>query len=79
MYALRDLKAKEAIDITDGRYLGQIIDAVIDLELGQLIGILLPGGLFKNDIFIPYQAIHLIGLDVVLVDLGLAQTSQSML
>lgn len=79
MYALRDLKAKEAIDINDGRYLGQIVDAVIDLNLGQMIGIILPGGLFKNDIFIPYQAIQLIGVDVVLVNLGLAQTNEPVL
>lgn len=72
MFALSDLKAKEAIDISQGRYLGQIIDAVVDLEEGIITGILLPGGIFSSDIFIPYQAITLIGVDVVLVNLGLA-------
>lgn len=46
MYALSDLKNKEAIDISCGRYLGPIMDAAIDLQTGHIVGIILPGGLF---------------------------------
>ena len=79
MFALSDLKAKEAIDITQGRCLGPIIDAVVDLEEGSLTGILLPGGIFSANIFIPYEAVALIGVDVVLVNLGLASKDTPML
>jgi len=72
-HSLSDLRAKEAINITDGRYLGSIIDAVVDLEQGLVSGILLPGGFLSNHIFIPYKAIVLIGVDVVLINLALAK------
>ena len=72
MYNLADLRGKEAVNILDGRCLGAVIDAVINLEEGQVVGILLPGGFFNNHIFLPYKAIVLVGVDVVLVNLGLA-------
>ena len=72
MHNLADLRGKEAVNILDGRCLGAVIDAVINLEEGQVVGILLPGGLFNNHIFLPYKAIVLVGVDVVLVNLGLA-------
>lgn len=71
MYALSDLKNKEVIDISCGRYLGPIIDAAIDLQTGHIVGIILPGGLF-GQAFLPYQTITLIGVDVVLINLELA-------
>ena len=71
MYALSDLKNKEVIDISCGRYLGPIIDVAIDLQTGHIVGIILPGGLFGQS-FLPYQTITLIGVDVVLVNLELA-------
>lgn len=72
MHSLSDLRAKEAINILDGRCLGSIVDAVINLEEGLVVGVLLPGGFLSNHIFISYRAIVLIGVDVVLVNLGLA-------
>jgi len=72
-YSLKDLREKDAINILDGRYLGNIIDAVIDPEQGIVNGVLLPGGFLNNDIFIPYKAIVLIGVDVVLINLTLAK------
>ena len=72
MHNLADLRGKEAVNILDGRCLGAVIDAVINLEEGQVVGILLPGGFINNHIFLPYKAIVLVGVDVVLVNLGLA-------
>ena len=77
MYALSDLKNKEAIDISCGRYLGPIMDAAIDLQSGHIVGIILPGGLFGQS-FLPYQAVELIGIDVVLVNLELATDEPEM-
>ena len=77
LYALSDLKNKEAIDISCGRYLGPIMDAAIDLQTGHIVGIILPGGLFGQS-FLPYQAVELIGIDVVLVNLELATDEPEM-
>ena len=72
MHNLADLREKEAINILDGCCLGAIVDAVINLQEGQVVGVLLPGGFFNNHIFLPYKAIVLVGVDVVLVNLALA-------
>jgi len=70
-----DLKVKEVININDGRRLGTITDLEIDIENGRLMAIVVPGagkflGLFgKNeDVIIPWEKIHKIGMDVILVE-----------
>lgn len=70
-----DLKVKEVINVMDGRRLGTITDLEIDLESGRLTAIVVPGtgkflGLFgkNDDIVIPWDKIHKIGLDVILVE-----------
>lgn len=60
----------------DGKRLGLIGDLEIDLTAGRVKGIIIPGGgkilgLFgrDNDIYVPWEKIVKIGLDVILVDL----------
>ena len=48
-----------------------------NLQTGHIVGIILPGGLFGQS-FIPYQAVELIGIDVVLVNLELATDEPEM-
>lgn len=81
MLRVSDLRAREIINVLDGRRLGFIGDLDIDLEVGRIRGIIVPGqgkilGLFgrDNDIYIPWEKIVKIGLDVVLVDLPSNET-----
>jgi YlmC/YmxH family sporulation protein len=73
---ISDLKTKEVINIVDGRRVGLIGDLDIDLEVGRIKAIVVPGpgkilGLFgrDSDAYIPWEKIVRIGLDVILVDL----------
>lgn len=72
-----DLRAKEVVNICDGKRLGNIIDIVFDSCCACITGIVVPGeksffGFFKNnpDIFIPFNKIRKIGRDVILVELN---------
>lgn len=71
-----ELRAKEVVNICDGKQLGNIIDMVFDSCCARITGIVVPCektfmSLFKNnnDIFIPYNCIRKIGKDVILVEL----------
>ena len=71
-----DLHCKEVICISDGRRLGYISDARIELPEGKILSIIVPGpcrflGLWgrKDDYVIPWSCIRCIGPDIVLVDI----------
>lgn len=68
------LKGKEVISVADGKRLGQITDAEIDIDARRITAIILPqeGGrsLFfeqAEEWYIPWEMIERIGEDVVLV------------
>lgn len=78
-----DLRAKEVVNICDGKLLGNIIDIVFDSCSARIAGIVVPGektffSFFKNnpDIFIPFNRIRKIGKDVILVELNPTTTQQ---
>lgn len=71
-----DLRAKEVVNVCDGRRLGNIIDMIIDCNCARIVGIVVPYDrnffhFFKSnqDIFIPWNRICKIGKDVILVEL----------
>ena len=71
-----DFKHKEVININDGKRLGFVQDVTADLESGLITSIIVPGNtkllnMFagNNDIVIPWQKIHCIGDDVILVEI----------
>jgi len=71
-----ELRAKEVINIYDGRSLGNITDIVIDTSCARVLGIIVPKdrslfSIFKSntDFFIPYNRICKIGKDIILVEL----------
>ena len=71
-----DFKRKEVININDGKKLGCVQDVCADLETGMITSIIVPGenkftSMFsnKNDIVIPWEMIHCIGDDVILVEI----------
>ena len=70
-----DFKHKEVINIKDGKRMGYVQDVCADLETGTITSIIVPGenkfvSMFsnKNDIVIPWEKIHCIGEDIILVD-----------
>ena len=71
-----ELRAKEVVNICDGRKMGNIIDLIFDCNCARITGLVVPGeksfiNFFKgnNDIFIPYNRIRKIGTDIILVEL----------
>lgn len=74
--SLNELRAKQVVNIYDGKSLGHICDAIFDECYGKLLGFVVPGikkfsSFFRatSDVFIPYQNICKIGIDVILVEL----------
>lgn len=72
-----DLRLRDVVNVADGRRLGMIKDFDLDVEIGYIKSILLPGGGGKllgffgrnDDMEIPWDKIIKIGVDVILVDL----------
>ena len=72
-----ELHCKEVICISDGRRLGFISDARIELPEGRIVAIIVPGpcryfGLLgrRDDYVIPWRCICRMGPDIVLVDIN---------
>lgn len=71
-----ELRVLDIINIDDGRRLGPIIDLDLDLEKGIVKGIVVMTstrgkGFFggrNGDIFIPWEKVIKVGVDVILVD-----------
>jgi len=79
MVKISDLRAREIINMVDGRRLGLIKDIEIDLEEGKITAIILPGaggGRFlgilgkEEEIVVPWDKIRKIGTDVILVEVN---------
>ena len=71
-----ELHCKEVICLCDGRRLGYISDACVEIPTGKIVSITVPGpcrflGLFgrRDDYVIPWCKICRIGPDIVLVDI----------
>ncbi len=73
---LSELRCKEVICVSDGRRLGFVSDAQIEVPEGLICALVVPGpcrflGLFgrKDDYVIPWNCIKRIGPDIILVDI----------
>lgn len=70
-----ELRAKEVVNVIDGRRLGRIIDIIFcGAEHGEVKGIVVPFSrrfFFSRaqEVFVPWNCIRKIGEDVILVDL----------
>ena len=70
-----ELHCKEVVCISDGRRLGFISDACVEIPSGNVVSIVVPGpcrffGLWGRscDFHIPWSCIRKVGPDIVLVD-----------
>ena len=71
-----ELHSKEVICVCDGRRLGFICDACVEVSTGSIVSVTVPGpcrflGLFgrRDDYVIPWSKICRMGPDIVLVDI----------
>lgn len=72
-----ELKSKQVINSVDGKCLGHITDIIFDVSTACALGFVVPQqnegflGLFKGskEIFIPFDCVCKIGVDVILVEL----------
>ena len=75
--SFQELKAKQVINTVDGVCLGHITDIVFDVVRACTLGFVVPQpnqgfwGLFKGgrELFIPFDCVCKIGVDVILVEL----------
>ncbi|MBQ8319827.1 MAG: YlmC/YmxH family sporulation protein [Clostridia bacterium] len=69
-----DLKRKDVINTPDGKRLGRITDMVFCYPENRILGFVVPCGKFlkKEEFFIDVKNVVRIGLDVVLVNVGVA-------
>ena len=80
MVKVSELKARDVINIRDGRRLGEIKDIELDMENGKVQAMVLPGmgggGRFfslwmrEEDVIIPWSKVKKIGMDVILVEVN---------
>ena len=72
-----ELKCKQVINVVDGKTLGRIMDVVLDIKTCKILGLIVPSpttgwlSCFRSgkEIFIPFDCICKIGVDVILVEL----------
>lgn len=72
-----ELRSKQVINTVDGKCLGRITDIIFDVGTACVLGFVVPQseggflGMFKGckDLFIPYDCVCKIGVDVILVDI----------
>ena len=72
-----ELKCKQVINVVDGKTLGRIVDIVLDIKTCKILGLIVPSpttgwlSCFRSgkEIFIPFDCICKIGVDVILVEL----------
>jgi YlmC/YmxH family sporulation protein len=75
--AFCELRCKQVVNVIDGKVLGRVSDVVFSRHSSKVLGFVVPGcgGLGfkmfsrKDDLFIPFERICKIGMDVILVEL----------
>ena len=72
---LTELHCKEVICVCDGRRLGFVADAVVEVPEGKVLSIIVPAPCRlpqlarRDDYIIPWECICKIGPDIILVDI----------
>ena len=82
--SFQELKCKQVINSVDGKCLGHITDIIFDVATAKTLGFVVPNssggflGLFKGnkELFIPFDCVCKIGVDVILVELYIEENSK---
>lgn len=80
-----ELRSKQVVNVLDGKVLGRICDVIFSRQSARVLGFMVPGegsfSLFKRkgDVFIPFERVCKIGVDVVLVEIKPAHTHHELL
>lgn len=83
---LSDLEGKEIVNARDGERLGVLDarDVILNTQTGKLEGVVVPvkgslslGSWDKRHALIPWSAVKTVGKDIIIVDLGQPQSSES--
>ena len=70
-----ELHCKEVICVSDGRRLGFVTDAIVEIPEGRVLSILVPAAPRfpqfgrREEFLIPWECIRKIGPDIILVDI----------
>lgn len=83
--SFQELKCKQVVNTVDGKCLGHITDVIFDIVSAKTLGFVVPQsnsgfwGLFKanKEIFIPFDCVCKIGVDVILVELYVNENKPS--
>ena len=70
-----ELRAKEVVNVQDGRKLGRVCDVVLCYPENRWLGLVVPSGRGfgkKQELFLELKNIVKIGEDVILVNVGVA-------
>lgn len=73
--AFCELRTKQVVNVIDGKCLGRVCDIIFSRHSSKVLGFVVPGEsavrLFRRreDMFIPFEKVCKIGLDVILVEL----------
>ena len=83
-YTLYDLRDKSVVNVKDGVNFGRVDDVVIDSDSAKIVSLVIYGrkkffGLLgrEPDFLISWDDIKIIGSDVVLISVDVAQNAQS--
>ena len=74
-----ELRAKEVINMQDGRKLGRVCDLVLCYPENKWVGLVVPGGRGfsrKQELFLELRQIVKIGEDVILVNVGFPRSQK---
>ncbi len=79
MIKVSDLRARDVVNILDGKKLGNIVDIDLDLDNGKVTSLILPARNRRYNFFsrreelsVPWNKIIRIGRDVILVEMPVA-------
>ena len=73
--AFGELRCKEVVNVIDGKCLGRVNDIVFSRTAARVTGLIVPGDRKfhilrkREDMFIPFDRVCKIGVDVILVEL----------
>ena len=83
--AFCELRTKQVINVIDGKCLGRVCDIIFSRHSSKVLGFVVPGDAVvrffrrRDDMFIPFEKVCKIGIDVILVELNVFTSTERLL